>query len=178
MYFFQFLELNEEATTEFSSDTTEKSSTSETIISTSAGKVNYRINLPIDPELLDYYPVGKLIFYFFFANQFWSALATQFWWLSCSNFHSFYAFKVEFFWKASLDSITPPSPSVKIHGWESLFEVFRQNIAGCCQQTFENKKFVDNAQQCFAITSQANFPAHNLNFHWRWRRWDRIQTTF
>ena len=70
MYFFQFLELNEEATTEFSSDTTEKSSTSETIISTSAGKVNYRINLPIDPELLDYYPVGKLIFYFFFANQF------------------------------------------------------------------------------------------------------------
>ena len=66
MYFFQFLELNEEATTEFSSDTTEKSSTSETIISTSAGKVNYRINLPIDPELLDYYPVGKLSYFLHF----------------------------------------------------------------------------------------------------------------
>ena len=25
---------------------------------------------------------------------------------------------------------------------------------------FENKKFVDNAQQCFAFTSQANFPYH------------------
>ena len=25
-----------------------------------------------------------------------------------------------------------------------------------------------NAQQCFAFTHQANFPTHNLNFHWRW----------
>ena len=60
--------MNEESTTEFSSDTTEKLSTSETITSTSAGKVNYRINLPIDPELLDYYPVGKLFFYIFFTK--------------------------------------------------------------------------------------------------------------
>ena len=45
-----------------------------------------------------------------------------------------------------------------------------QNIAGWCQQTFENK--------CFAFTPQANFPAHNLNFHWRWRWWDRIQAIF
>ena len=37
-----------------------------------------------------------------------------------------------------------------------------QNIAGCYQQTFENKKFVDNAQQSFAFTPQANFPAHIL----------------
>ena len=58
-FFLQILELNVESTTEFSSDTTEKLSTAET---TSAGKVNYRINLPIDPELLDYYPAGKLIF--------------------------------------------------------------------------------------------------------------------
>ena len=57
--------MNEESTTEFSSDTTKKLSTSETITPTSAGKENYKINLPIDPELLDYYPVGKLIFYFF-----------------------------------------------------------------------------------------------------------------
>jgi hypothetical protein len=28
-------------------------------------------------------------------------------------------------------------------------KLFGQNIAGCCQQTF--KKFVDNAQQCFAF---------------------------
>ena len=48
---------------------------------------------------------------------------------------------------------------------ESLLEVIRQIIAGGCQQTFCSQKFVDNAQQCFAFTSQANFLAHNLNFH-------------
>ena len=30
--------------------------------------------------------------------------------------------------------------------------------------TFENKKFVDKPQKCFAFTPQANFPAHNSNF--------------
>jgi hypothetical protein len=49
--------------------------------------------------------------------------------------------------------------------WESLLEVERQNIAGRCQQTFENKKFVDITQQCFALLPQVNFPANNLNFH-------------
>jgi hypothetical protein len=34
-----------------------------------------------------------------------------------------------------------------------------QNIAAFCQKTFENKKFVDNAQQCFAFTPQATFPS-------------------
>ena len=34
---------------------------------------------------------------------------------------------------------------------QSLLEIIRQNIAGWCQQTFEHKKFVDNAQQCFAF---------------------------
>ena len=42
-----------------------------------------------------------------------------------------------------------------------------QNIAGCCQQTFEYKRFVDNVQQCFAFAPQAHFPAHNLNFQSR-----------
>jgi hypothetical protein len=27
------------------------------------------------------------------------------------------------------------------------------------------QKFVDNAQQCFAFTPQANFFAHNFHFH-------------
>ena len=40
-------------------------------------------------------------------------------------------------------------------------EVIRQNIVGGCQQTFCFQKFVDNTQQCFAFTPQANFPAHN-----------------
>ena len=59
--------------------------------------------------------------------------------------------------KGSLISI--PSPSVKIHCW-----VLYTN--------FENKKFVDITQQCFAsfaFRPRANFPAHNLNFHWWWR---------
>ena len=41
-----------------------------------------------------------------------------------------------------------------------------------------SKVFVDNAQQCFAFTPQANLSTHNLNFHWRWRWWDWIQATF
>ena len=39
-----------------------------------------------------------------------------------------------------------------------------QCIAGCCQQTFGYKKFVNNSQQCFVFTHQANFPAHDLIF--------------
>ena len=33
-------------------------------------------------------------------------------------------------------------------------------------------------QQCFALLPQVNFPTNNLNFHWRWRWWDRIQAIF
>ena len=42
----------------------------------------------------------------------------------------------------------------------------RKNIAGC-HQTFFFKSL---------LTTPANFPAHNLNYHWRW--WDWIQATF
>ena len=37
--------------------------------------------------------------------------------------------------------------------------------------------FVDNAQQCFAFTPQANFPTHNLNFHCEGET-DQIQAIF
>ena len=61
-------------------------------------------------------------------------------------------YKVEKISKGSLDLI--PSPSAfsenSNYGRESLLEVERQNIAGHCQQTFENKKFVDITQQCVA----------------------------
>ena len=33
-------------------------------------------------------------------------------------------------------------------------------------------------KQCFALLPQVNFPANNLNFHWSWRWWDRIQVIF
>ena len=69
-------------------------------------------------------------------------------------------FKVEKILKGSLDSILSPSPSVKIQimDGKSCLRCKRWNIAGCCQQTFENKMFVDNTQQFFAFMSQANFP--------------------
>ena len=63
----------------------------------------------------------------------------------------------------SLDSI--PSKFNSLAGKFTRLEVIRQNIAG--QQTFCFRKFVDNAQQCFAFTPQVNFPAHNFDFHWR-----------
>ena len=53
--------------------------------------------------------------------------------------------KVENILKGSLDSIL--------------------SLVGCCQQTFENKKFVDITQQCFALLPYEKFPANDLNFH-------------
>ena len=71
-------------------------------------------------------------------------------------------FKVEKVLKGSLDLIQAPSVKIQIMGGKFAWGV--------------NKKFVYNTQQWFAFTPQANFPAHNLNFHWRW--WDQIQATF
>ena len=71
--------------------------------------------------------------------------------------------KVENIQEDSLDSITFSENSN--YWWESLFELMRQNIAGCFQQTFCFQKFVDKDQQCFAFTPQPNFPTHNLNYH-------------
>ena len=84
----------------------------------------------------------------------------------------FYLFKVEKILKGRQDLIPSPSPSMKI-----------QIIGGkVCKTLLGQKKicfqkFVDNTLQLFAFTPQANFPAHNLNFHWRWRWWNRIQAT-
>ena len=69
--------------------------------------------------------------------------------------------KVEKTLKGSLDSISSPSASVKIQimGGKVCLKCKGKTLLG------ENKKFVDTPQQCFAFTPQANFPAHNLNFH-------------
>ena len=68
----------------------------------------------------------------------------------------------------------------KFKSWAGKFPwgVKRQNIAGCCQQTFENKKFVDISLQSFTLLPQVNFPANNLNLNWRWRWWYQIQIIF
>jgi hypothetical protein len=49
------------------------------------------------------------------------------------------------------DSITFTFSENSNYGRESLLETERQNIAGRCQQNFENKKFVDIDKQCFAL---------------------------
>ena len=41
------------------------------------------------------------------------------------------------------------------------------------------KPFTKSSEKkCFALTPQANFHDHNLNFHRRWRWWDRIKAIF
>ena len=52
----------------------------------------------------------------------------------------------------------------------SLLEGWRQNIAGCCKQTFENKKFEDNTWQCFAFT-----PHLKENLFWIFTEGDGIE---
>ena len=78
----------------------------------------------------------------------------------------FHIGKVEKILKGSLDSMPSPSLSVKI---QILFRKFSLRYKGktLLEQTFENKKFVDITQQCVALLPQVNFPANNLNFHWR-----------
>ena len=34
------------------------------------------------------------------------------------------------------------------------------------------------ASNVLPLLPQVKFPAHNLNFHWRWRWWDQIQAIF
>ena len=81
-----------------------------------------------------------------------------------TNFRSYLFYdsfgKVEKILKGRLDSIPSPSPSAKI-------QIMGGKVCLRCKGkiTFENKKFVDITQQCFAFTHQVNFPANNLNFH-------------
>ena len=74
--------------------------------------------------------------------------------------------KVEKILKGSLevDSILLPPPSAKIQimGGKTCL---RLEVKHCFKQSFCFQRFVDNTQQYFAFTPQANFPAHNLNFH-------------
>ena len=71
--------------------------------------------------------------------------------------------------KGSLDSIPSPSMKIQIMGGKVCLRCKGKILLGVVnklvKQTFENKKFVDITQQCFALLAQVNFPAHNLNFH-------------
>ena len=65
--------------------------------------------------------------------------------------------KVENFLEGCLDSIPSPSPSVKIQILAGK-GVKAKHCAGCCQLTFEYKKFVDNAQHVLPIHFMQTFP--------------------
>jgi hypothetical protein len=68
--------------------------------------------------------------------------------------------------KGSLHSIPSPSPSVKIQIMIGRVERCKgKTLLGDVNKLFCFQKFVDITQQCFAFTSQANFPVHNVNFH-------------
>ena len=75
-------------------------------------------------------------------------------------------FKVEKILKGSLDSISSPSPSVKIQimGGKVCLRCKGKTLLGVVNKLLKIKKFVDITQQCFALLSQVNFPANNLNY--------------
>ena len=62
--------------------------------------------------------------------------------------------KVEKIVKDSLDSISPPSPSVKI-----------QIMGGKVCLRCKGKTLLGINQQCFVLLPQVKYPANNLNFH-------------
>jgi hypothetical protein len=71
-------------------------------------------------------------------------------------------YKVENILKDSLDSISSPSPSVKIQiiGGKVCLKCKGKTLLAFCFQ-----KFVDITQQCFALLPQVNFPTNNLKSH-------------
>ena len=83
--------------------------------------------------------------------------------------------KVEKILKGSLDSTPSPSPSVKIQimGGKVCLRCKDKTLLGDVNKLLVFKKMLATPSNAF--TPQANFPAHNFNFHGRWR-W--IQTTY
>ena len=62
--------------------------------------------------------------------------------------------------------IPSPSPLVKI-----------QIMGGKFCLRYKNK-FCWHRQAMFCLNNSSKLSANNLNFHWRWRWWDRIQAIF
>ena len=80
--------------------------------------------------------------------------------------------KLEKILKGSLDSIPSPSLTVKIQIMGLRCKI--KTLLGI----FKNKKFVDPAMFCLITWSKIYCQCNDLNFHWRWRWWDRIQAIF
>ena len=78
--------------------------------------------------------------------------------------------------KGRLDSISSPSPSVKIQimGGKVCLRGKGKTLLGIVNKLLYSKV----CWQHPAMFCLYTFPTHNLNFHWRWRWWDRIQAIF
>ena len=53
-----------------------------------------------------------------------------------------------------------------------------KTLLGVDNKLFVFKSLLTMPSIVLPFTPQANFPAHNLNLHWRWRWWDCIQAIF
>ena len=82
--------------------------------------------------------------------------------------------EVEKILKGSLDLISLPSPSVKIQikGKKVCLRRKGKTLLGIVKKLFSFKSLLTTSSSFCLYT----FPAHNLNFHWKWR--DRIQAIF
>ena len=82
-------------------------------------------------------------------------------------------FKVEKIWEDSLNLIPSPSSSAKIQiiARKVCLRCKVKTMLGAVNKLLKTKSLLTSP-------SNANFPANNLNFLWRWRWWDQIQTIF
>ena len=80
--------------------------------------------------------------------------------------------KVEKILKGSLDSISSPSVKIQIKGGKFTWGV----KARYCWELSTNILYSKVCWQHPVLFCL--YPAHNLNFHWRWRWWDRIQAIY
>ena len=52
-----------------------------------------------------------------------------------------------------------------------------KTLMGFVNKLLKTKRLLTSPSYVLPSLPQVNFPAHNLNFHWKWRWWDWIQTT-
>ena len=85
--------------------------------------------------------------------------------------------KVEKILKGSLVLIPSPSPSVKIQILDGIvcLRCEGKTLLGNVNKHLKTKSLLTSPSNVFALLPQVNSPANNLNFHWRWGWWDRIQ---
>ena len=87
--------------------------------------------------------------------------------------------KVEKILKGSMDSISSPSPSVKIQimNGKVCLRCKGKTLLGIVNKLLKTKSLLTSSSNVCLITS-SKLSCHNLNFHWRWRWWYWIQAIF